>query len=428
MALHFEQLSLASLPANLLAAPAIAPVMWLGVLAGVAGQFSRAARTPVHRAHRPAAGLPPAVAHLSAAAPSRRRAPRSPTGDRRRAWVALLGAARSRSRLASRAARRRGRRARGGADWRRRGGSRRRRGSPRPLAVSPRRSSPRPRSRGAEAAPRRPGELVVSFLDVGQGDATLVQLGATAVLVDTGPPEGPILERLKQSGVKRLDALLMTHAEADHEGAAPEVIAEYPPRLIVDGGAGWSSPVQRGADRSSPKVRLATAGRPAIDFGGLRFAILWPKPGDAHEGNPNDHAIVARLTYGAFSLLLTADAESNVTPTDTRARRRAQGRPPRQRRRRPAATARAPETEDRGDRGRPPQPLRTPDEEHARRAHTRVQHDHPHRSGWDGPAARQRTGGSRCSDDGPRADITPRPAYGSTAPVTELSPIRPEQR
>ena len=48
-------------------------------------------------------------------------------------------------------------------------------------------------------------------------------------------------------------------------------------------------------------------------IGGLRFAILWPKPNDAHEGNPNDHAIVTRLTYNRFSLLLTADAESNVT-------------------------------------------------------------------------------------------------------------------
>ena len=43
MALHFEQVSLAALPANLLAAPAIAPVMWLGVLAAAAGAGRRAA-------------------------------------------------------------------------------------------------------------------------------------------------------------------------------------------------------------------------------------------------------------------------------------------------------------------------------------------------------------------------------------------------
>ena len=41
MALHFEQVSLVSLPANLLAAPAVAPVMWLGMLAAAAGQLAR---------------------------------------------------------------------------------------------------------------------------------------------------------------------------------------------------------------------------------------------------------------------------------------------------------------------------------------------------------------------------------------------------
>ena len=51
--------------------------------------------------------------------------------------------------------------------------------------------------------PRRAGELVVSFLDVGQGDATLLQFGGASVLVDTGPPEGPVVKRLDEAGVKR---------------------------------------------------------------------------------------------------------------------------------------------------------------------------------------------------------------------------------
>ena len=60
--------------------------------------------------------------------------------------------------------------------------------------------------------PPAPGELVVSFLDVGQGDATLLQHGGATLLVDTGPPGGPILRRLREAGVERLDALLVTHA------------------------------------------------------------------------------------------------------------------------------------------------------------------------------------------------------------------------
>ena len=59
MALHFEQVSLAALPANLLAAPAIAPVMWLGVLAGRGGAVRGAAGHAVLGADRAAARLRP---------------------------------------------------------------------------------------------------------------------------------------------------------------------------------------------------------------------------------------------------------------------------------------------------------------------------------------------------------------------------------
>jgi competence protein ComEC len=155
---------------------------------------------------------------------------------------------------------------------------------------------------------------VVSFLDVGQGDATLIQLDRTSVLVDTGPPDGPILARLKEAGIKRLDALMLTHAEADHEGAAAAVIRAYAPRLVVDGGAGWSSPVQRTLATLAPRVHAPAAGE-EIALGGLRFAVLWPPPRAATwraSGNPNDNALVTRLEANGVSILLTADAESPV--------------------------------------------------------------------------------------------------------------------
>jgi competence protein ComEC len=157
------------------------------------------------------------------------------------------------------------------------------------------------------------GEVVVSFLDVGQGDATLVQRGRTSVLIDTGVPDGPILKRLEEAGIDRLDALILTHAEADHEGAAPRVIEAHRPRLVVNGGAGWPSPVQRAI--SGTKAHVPAAGD-VLALGGLRFEVLWPPARAATwraTGNPNDDAMVARLEAGRFSMLLAADAESGVT-------------------------------------------------------------------------------------------------------------------
>jgi competence protein ComEC len=163
------------------------------------------------------------------------------------------------------------------------------------------------------------GELVVSFLDVGQGDATLLQTDRVAVLVDTGPPDGPIVQRLAEAGVERLDALVLTHAQTDHEGAALEVLREFPTRLVVNGGAGWPSQVQRGLDqaiRAARARRLDAHAGQVLTLAGLRLRILWPPPpppGFEPTGDANNRAIVAHASVRDFDLLLPADAESNVT-------------------------------------------------------------------------------------------------------------------
>jgi competence protein ComEC len=159
---------------------------------------------------------------------------------------------------------------------------------------------------------------VVSFLDVGQGDATLLQKDGAAVLVDTGPPGGPILKRLSEAGVERLDALVITHAQADHEGAALEILRRVPTRLVVNGGAGWPTRVQAGLAAATGARRIAAHAGQTLSLGGIRVRLLWPPPpgpGFRPEGDPNGRAVVAHVRSGDFDLLLPADAESDVTAT-----------------------------------------------------------------------------------------------------------------
>jgi competence protein ComEC len=170
-----------------------------------------------------------------------------------------------------------------------------------------------------QAPPILEGDVVVSFLNIGQGDATLIQSGKASVLVDTGPPGGPIVKRLREAGVKRLDGLVLTHAQTDHEGMALEVMGAFPTRLVVDGGAGWPSYTQRGlpAALAADHARLlpAHAGQ-VLRFGAITMRLLWPPapaPDFRPEGDPNDRAIVALARVGDFDLFLSADAESNVT-------------------------------------------------------------------------------------------------------------------
>ncbi|RKQ86499.1 competence protein ComEC [Solirubrobacter pauli] len=299
MALHFEAISLAALPANLLAAPAIAPVMWLGVIACAAAQVAAPLATPFALLTAPLLVYVQHVARLTASTPLsvveiHASAPLVLAG-----WAALALALLAAAAL--------------------------RRGSGRPpgrrlrvvpaaagLVVAVTAAATATALTRQGGAPPPPGVLRVTFLDIGQGDATLIELDGTAVLVDTGKPDGPILERLRKAGVDRLDALMLTHAETDHEGAAPAVIAEHRPRLIVDGGAGWSSRVQRALARHT--VHAPAAGE-TITLGGLRFRVLWPprRPaGWRATGDPNDNALVMRLEAEGVSVFLSADAESPV--------------------------------------------------------------------------------------------------------------------
>jgi competence protein ComEC len=304
MALYFGRVSLASLPANLLAAPAVGPIMWLGALAAAAAQVAPSLAAPFTALSAPMLVYVGWIAHATAALPF---AAVSATPAALAAAVTIVAALMALAVHRRRAVAGRGERIRG-------------RWLPAP-ALGVATLAAVVGVAGARAAGGHPptarGELVVSFLDIGQGDATLLQLDGTAVLVDTGPPDGPILSRLRQAGVRRLDALVLTHAQADHEGAAPAVLRAFPTRLVIDGGAGWRSRVQSAlpaavaADRAREVVPRAGQ---TVTLGGIRLRILWPPaPTGPLTGDPNERAVVARAEAGAFSLLLTADAESDVT-------------------------------------------------------------------------------------------------------------------
>jgi competence protein ComEC len=307
MAMHFGQVSLAALPANLLAAAAIAPIMWLGMLAAAAGQAAPALATPFNVVNGPLLVAVQWIAHAMANAPAAVLPVRlgSPAALAA-AYVALAGAL-----LALRAAWRRARHAG------QRGRAARTRRAVVLVAVVPAGFAVFTTATAERTidSPRR-GELVVSFLDVGQGDATLLRRDGVAVLVDTGPPGGPILERLAEAGVRRLDALVITHAQADHEGAALELLRRVPTRLVVNGGAGWPTAVQRGLARATGARTLAAHAGQVLTLGRITMRLLWPPPPGPDfrpQGDPNDRALVALVESGDFDLLLPADAESDVT-------------------------------------------------------------------------------------------------------------------
>ncbi len=164
-------------------------------------------------------------------------------------------------------------------------------------------------------APGR-GTFRITALDIGQGDATLLQAGGANVLVDTGPPGAGLLAQLRARSVRSLDVLVLTHGELDHAGTAPELLAEVPVRLVLDGRAGLRSELSAQISAAIRACRCRSVRAQAgmrIGAGPLALDVRSPLTPELPPGaNPNDYAIV--LVASAFSrtALLTADAESPV--------------------------------------------------------------------------------------------------------------------
>ena len=272
LAHHFGSVPVAGLPANLLAMPAVAPAMWLGMVKAGLGQLAAAIPQAdlVARLLGPIAHIP--VAYLAGLAERFADVPGAqigvPLGSPARvvAAYAVLAAAAA---AATRAVGALGPRAEElAAAWRRRPRAQRL-----AVAVAVLAALSLPVAR-LMSGPGAPSELTVRFLDVGQGDATLIQHpDGTAVLFDGGPPEAGTARLLRRAGVRRLSLVVATHASRDHHGGVADVLDRYPVDLLLDGGDGTRDPDFRAlvAEAARRNVRRVPRGS-ADDHPGRRSA------------------------------------------------------------------------------------------------------------------------------------------------------------
>jgi competence protein ComEC len=292
MSLHFGRVSLVSLLANLLALPAIAPIMWVGMLASAAAQVSLAPAELMNALAAYLLGYVSSIARWSAAVPG--AVLRVQIGSAFGlasgyavivAVVAALGRRRRGTVLASVGA-----------------------AVLATVAVA-----------GARrAVPAPPSRFVATFLDVGQGDATLFQAPGASVLVDGGPPEAGVVAKLRSHGLRSLDVVVLTHEQRDHEGGLEAVVRSIPVRLLLDGGAGSKDRLHErilalARDRGIRVVRPVSGEEVAV--GDLRLRVLAPSAGSTPDPDedPNQHAAVLTVSHGSLDFFMPADAESDVT-------------------------------------------------------------------------------------------------------------------
>jgi competence protein ComEC len=161
-----------------------------------------------------------------------------------------------------------------------------------------------------------PAGLRITFLDVGQGDSVLLETPSGRVLVDEGPPEADVAGQLTRMGIRSLSALVLTHPERDHVGGAAAVLRRLRVGSVLDPELAATRPEYEEAlaamrERRVPR-RLARRGA-EFRMGGLVLRVLSPSDGGLASENPNLNAVVLVASYGELDVFLPADAESDVT-------------------------------------------------------------------------------------------------------------------
>jgi competence protein ComEC len=313
-AFHFGRVSLVSLAANVLAAPVIGPIVWIGSLEAMLGQLAVWPAQLLNALAGFMLGYLIELAHTMAGVPWAQV--RLEFG-----WVALCGSLLAIAVVVAYL--------HSGATSMAPGRLRDRlihvfthtRLGPRPAmlitvalitvgAFAP--VALRQRHGGSE----RPA---IVFLDVGQGDAVLL-LGSSGceALIDGGPRGGGLSKALRRFRAQRPELVVATHPAADHHGGLLEAAR--------DGGLQTSRFLAGGlpsGDRSYAQLEQVFASHGAAlgeaasgvrwSCGDLRLEVIGPRParaGDRPPDDPNTRAAVIRATVGATTLLSSGDAES----------------------------------------------------------------------------------------------------------------------
>lgn len=161
-------------------------------------------------------------------------------------------------------------------------------------------------------------ELVLTFFDIGQGDAALiVSPTGKRVLVDGGPPEGTqaLIDGLSQRGIDRLDLIVLSHPHLDHLGGLRKLLERVQVGMFLDAGYPSTSPpytaLLKALQEKKVPVAQATLGRNIDLGGGAALRIIGPpSPWLTNtRSDVNANSVVVRLTWKDRSALFSGDAE-----------------------------------------------------------------------------------------------------------------------
>ena len=170
------------------------------------------------------------------------------------------------------------------------------------------------------------GTISIKMLDVGQGDAILIQTQEQTVLIDTSDVDerDKLRAQLAKAGVKKIDKVILTHPHADHIGGMEVLLdGSYEIGSIYDNGMPSTSKLYLSYMKKAKARGISHQTLKAGDVlgfgGGAQFKVLSPEESLVQKGqqkgykhDPNNESVVGRLTFGQFAMLFTGDAEKEA--------------------------------------------------------------------------------------------------------------------
>lgn len=154
-----------------------------------------------------------------------------------------------------------------------------------------------------------PDGLTVHYIDVGQGDSTLLEFEEFTMLIDTGNWNSTeAVDYLKQQNIDDIDIVVGTHPDADHIGQLARVVGEFEVAEVWMSGNTSSSntflnALQAIEASGSDYVEPRSGDR--FDVGSMEIEVLYP---DEITGAANEESISLRMTYGDVRFVFTGDA------------------------------------------------------------------------------------------------------------------------
>ncbi|HHL2057526.1 TPA: ComEC/Rec2 family competence protein [Clostridium perfringens] len=156
-------------------------------------------------------------------------------------------------------------------------------------------------------------ELMISYMDVGQGDAAYIKVNGNDILIDAGPRSNSkeLLEQLKAKNIDDFELVIATHPHEDHIGGMVDVFKEYEVKAFYSPKITHTTKTYENLVKAVKDEGLKTKelkGGMVIDLGeGAKFEVFTPQKSEYEE--LNDYSPIMKLSFGDTSYLFTVDAE-----------------------------------------------------------------------------------------------------------------------